>query len=336
MICCSIVFASLLPYNIMEMPLLASIDVGSNTFRLLIGKISQNNRLIDVFTDRIITRLGDSVGETGRLQERNMADSLSALRRFASTLAEYRVEQISAVATSALREASNADSFIQRVFAETGIRIDVITGKREAELTLKGLLASFPHSEFGRPESAFIVDLGGGSTECIVYRDTHVVFMQSIPVGVIKLSAQFLKSDPPSQKDIRDMDTEILSVLNKLHAEIRDVVDQRTQFIGTAGTFSTLASIDLGLTSYSREKLHMHGIPLNRLQAMSKRLISLPLKERKKVPGLEPERADLIIPGLHFTINTMRLFHFSSLTVSEHGILEGVLMEIHGKNISET
>jgi len=101
MICCSVVFADLLPYNIMKMHLLASIDVGSNTFRLLIGKISQKNRLIDVFSDRIITRLGDRVGETGRLQERNMADSLSALRRFASILTEYHVEQISAISTSA-------------------------------------------------------------------------------------------------------------------------------------------------------------------------------------------------------------------------------------------
>jgi exopolyphosphatase/guanosine-5'-triphosphate,3'-diphosphate pyrophosphatase len=265
-----------------------------------------------------------------------MEASLSALKRFASILAEYHVAQFRAVATSALREASNADRFIQIVFAETGIRIDVITGEREAELTLKGLLASFPYSNFSRPESVFIVDIGGGSSECIAYRDNHVVFMQSVPVGVIKLAAKFLKSDPPSQKDIRDMDTEILSVLSSLHTEIRDAVDQRTQFIGTSGTFSTLASVDLGLTSYSREKLHMHAIPLSRLQDMSRRLISLPLKERKNIPGLEPERADLIIPGLHFTINTMRLLHFSTLRVSEYGILEGVLLEIHEKNISET
>jgi len=329
-----IVFAGSLVYN-NTMALIASLDVGSNTFRLLIAEIRED-RIIDVYAGRRITRLGDGVNETGRLQERNMEDSLAALDEFSSVLAEHHVEQVRAVATSALREASNAGIFLRKAFAETGIRIDVITGRQEAELTLKGVLASFPGSAFESPNAAFIVDIGGGSIECIVYRDHRVVFMQSLPVGVIKLTARFLRSDPPVQKDISEMDSGILSLLKGLRMEMGDSVTQHTKFIGTAGTFSTLASIDLGLGSHARERTHLHTIPLERLQDMSRSLISLPLGERKKVTGLEPERADLIIPGLHFTINTMRVFHFPSCTVSEHGILEGVLREVHEKNIPET
>ncbi len=139
-----IVFAGSLVYN-NTMALIASLDVGSNTFRLLIAEIRED-RIIDVYAGRRITRLGDGVNETGRLQEKNMEDSLAALGEFSSILAEHHVEQVRAVATSALREASNAGIFLRKAFAETGIRIDVITGRQEAELTLKGVLASFPGS----------------------------------------------------------------------------------------------------------------------------------------------------------------------------------------------
>ncbi|MEW6587026.1 MAG: hypothetical protein AB1442_15635, partial [Nitrospirota bacterium] len=146
----------------------------------------------------------------------------------------------------------------------------------------------------------------------------------------------FLRSDPPSEKDIADLNSEIISILNSLNARVGRYMSPDTGVVGTAGTFSTLASIDLGLDVYSREKMHMHRIPLSRLEDMSRRLLSLPLAERKKVRGLEPDRADLIIPGLQFTISIMRTFGFQELVVSEYGILEGVLLEIHGKNISET
>lgn len=328
-------FAGSLIYNSITMALLASLDIGSNTLRMLIAEIRQD-RIIDVCAPRRITRLGDGVGETGKLQERNMEASLAVLGEFSALLAGHQVKQIRAVATSALREASNAGVFLRRAYAETGIRIEVISGKEEAALTLKGLLASFPCPEFESPNAAFILDIGGGSTECIIYRDHRVVFMQSLPLGVIKLAARFLGSDPPADKDISDMDSEMRRRLRELARETEHAASPHTKFIGTGGTFSTIACMDLRLDTYAREKIHLHSIPLERLEAMSRRLISLPLEAREKIPGLEPERADLIIPGLHFTINTMQAFGFPLCRVSEHGILEGVLREVHEENISET
>jgi exopolyphosphatase/guanosine-5'-triphosphate,3'-diphosphate pyrophosphatase len=317
------------------MPLYASIDVGSNTLRLLIGNV-KDSRIGEVLYKRRITRLSEGVDQTGRLQEQSIEASLSALREFSSLISKHGVEDVRAVATSALREASNSHIFVEKVFTDTGIPIEVISGEKEAGLTLKGVLSSLPDPVFRIPYSAFIVDIGGGSTEWILYKDKNFVDMGSIPVGVVKFAGSFIKTDPVSDADIKRLDNEIVSFLEDLKIRIGQYIEKDTKFIGTAGTFSTIASIDIGLNTYSREKIHLHRLALNRLQDMNKKLLALPLKERKNIRGLEPERADLIIPGLQFTIKVLEIFGFDELIVSDYGLLEGILLEINEKNIPET
>jgi exopolyphosphatase/guanosine-5'-triphosphate,3'-diphosphate pyrophosphatase len=321
------------------MSLLAVLDIGSNTFRLLIGNVNKD-RIDDVLYERRITRLGDRVNQIGKLQDKNIEASLAVLKEFSSIISSHGIKYIKAVATSALREASNSDIFIQKVSVETGISIEVISGKKEAELTLKGILLSLPESSPITHHPLFIIDIGGGSTEWIICKNKQPVDMGSIPVGVIKLAGDFIKTDPVSETDITELNKEILSNLVGLKMRIGNYIDKQICFIGTAGTFTTIASIDLGLETYSREKIHLHRLPLSRLQDIGKKLSALPLIERKKVKGLEPERADLIIPGIQFTINTMEFFQFDELTISDYGLLEGVLLETlnekNEKNISET
>jgi len=356
------------------MPLFASIDVGSNTIRLLIAEV-KDKRIIDVYYGRKITRLGTGISHTGKLLDKNIEASIAVLKEFSSIISKHDVKRVRAVATSALREASNSDIFIEKVFADTGISIEVISGEKEAELILKGILSYFQlakqespplsppcqggvvggyHCQEGEPGGMFILDMGGGSTEWILYRKGSPgdrtrpqVEMGSIPIGVIKLAGSFIKTDPVSEADIKNLNDEIVLYINDLKARIGNHINSDTRFIGTAGTFSTIASVDLGLETYSREKIHLHSLPLSRLQDMSRRLLSLMLEERKNVRGLEPERADLIIPGLQFTIKVMEFFDFDELTVSDYGLLEGVLFDIfsgvrhggketHGKNIAQT
>lgn len=324
------------------MPLYASIDVGSNTIRLLIGSI-EGNRVIDVYADRKTTRLGNKVDQTGRLQDENIAASIKVLKDLSSVIGKYGADYTRAIATSALREASNSDDFIKKAFDSSGISIEVISGEKEAELTLKGLLSSIPDFELFThrppPNSALIVDIGGGSSEWILYLDKDTVHMGSVPIGVIKLAQRFIKTDPVSETDMNALTGEIVSVLYGLKDRIGYRINTGTRFIGTAGTFTTIASMDLSLDSYSREKVHLHTLSLNRLRAMQDKLVALPLEQRKKVRGLEPDRADLIIPGIQFTISIMEFFGFYELTISDHGLLEGVILdtrEIIGKSISET
>jgi exopolyphosphatase/guanosine-5'-triphosphate,3'-diphosphate pyrophosphatase len=162
----------------------------------------------------------------------------------------------------------------------------------------------------------------------------------TIPMGVIKLAQKYVQAGPVSEYDVNQMAAEIGPVLLELNARIGDV-PKETCLIGTAGTFTTIASVDLGIEQYSRERIHpaFHTIQFDRLLAMKDRLFSLTLKERQTVKGLEPGRADLIIPGIQFTISVMERFRIDELIVSDHGLLEGALLsarETHEKGFSET
>lgn len=308
------------------MSLYAAIDIGSNTFRLLIAEI-KNNRAEDICYKRSITRLGTGIEQTGRLSDTNSDTSLAVLREFSSLISSYRVHHVRTVATSALREASDADIFIQRVLAETGITIEVISGEKEAELTLRGILLSFPEPPPTSTQSFLIVDMGGGSTEWIFYKNNRCLDKGSMPIGVIKLYRKCIKTDPISQTDISELDNEIVPQIQALSKKTLSI-DPQTCLIGTAGTFTTLAAIDLELDTYSREKIHLHRLSLSTLYKIRDNLFALALEERKTVRGLEPERADLIIPGIQFTIKLMDLLQFHDLIISDYGLLEGVLLDI--------
>lgn len=302
--------------------LLSSIDVGSNTIRLLIGRV-ENRKIIRLRTGMVITRLAAGIGETGLLNADNMEKSVSVLKAFSDIISVYGISHIRAVGTSALREAKNSEEFMRRVLSETGINIEVISGEEEAELTAKGVLF-----DLEKRDASFIVDIGGGSTEWIFCRNSSPTELGTIPTGVVRLSDNHIKSDPPSKADILSLKKESDTVLSGLKTQMGHLINSRTVFIGTAGTITTLASIDIGLEVYDHEKIHRHNISLKKLYDISGRLISIPLSERKKMIGLEPERADLIIPGILFTINIMELFGFDNILVSDNGLLEGALIKL--------
>jgi len=304
------------------MPLLASIDVGSNTIRLLIGRV-EGGKVIRQRCEMAITRLAAGIAETGMLKAENIEKSLNVLEEFSRYISESNVRHIRAVGTSALREAKNSEEFIKRVLSETGINIEVISGEEEAGFTVRGVL-----SDIQKSDSSLIIDIGGGSTEWIFCRNSTLVEMGTLPMGVVKLFDRNIKSDPPAKKDIASLEREIGSALNELKKKTGRLINTETLLIGTAGTITTLASIDLKLEKYSHEKIHGHKISLGRLYAISKLLTTAQLSERKKIIGLEPERADLIIPGIVFTISIMELFGFNNILVSDDGLLEGLLIKL--------
>jgi exopolyphosphatase/guanosine-5'-triphosphate,3'-diphosphate pyrophosphatase len=306
------------------MPLCAAIDIGSNTIRLLIAQVSHGD-IADVLTDRKITQLGNLVSQTGRLQDSNMEASLAVLERYASIISEHEVRHVTAVGTSALREASNSGDFIQKVFSKTGIHVKVISGNEEARLTVKGILSSLHRSSFITDRLSLILDIGGGSTEWIICRGTNILDMGSIPVGVIKLRGDCIRADPVSADDLSRLTLKIIPVISQLKQNKGSQIQPDTIFIGSSGTFTTIATVDLQLNVYARDKVHLHSISFEKLQDIREKLSSMTLAERLKVTGLEPERADLIIPGLLFTINVMECFQFGKLTVSDYGLLEGVI-----------
>ncbi|HET6514061.1 MAG TPA: hypothetical protein VFG09_02795 [Thermodesulfovibrionales bacterium] len=312
----------------------AAIDVGSNTLRLLIGSV-QGDEVTRIYTARSVTRLAEDLRETGSLRKENRERSIEALKDFSRSIAQYGATRVSAVGTSALREAKNSREFVLKAYEDSGILIDIISGIREAELTARGVLAGI------QPTAAqsLIIDIGGGSTEWIIQEGPfrEKVLCGTVPLGVVNLQERFMKTDPPAEHEISALTERINDSFHSGEWDIGDAARRETKtgnhavsprgLIGTGGTITTLASLDLGVREYDYRKIHLHQIPLARLRQLMTLLVSLPRHERQKIDGLEPERADLIIPGILLTIRLMEILGFDGITVSDYGLLEGLLVE---------
>jgi exopolyphosphatase/guanosine-5'-triphosphate,3'-diphosphate pyrophosphatase len=307
------------------MQLLASVDIGSNAVRLLIGHVKDGS--VDrVKFERSVTRLGEGSFGTGILRKPNMERTLNVLKRFSGIIASYGIKSKRAVGTEALRAAKNSKEFLRDVLSETGIEIEIISTDEEAGLTATGAISSI-----GRKGRAFILDIGGGSTEWMLVRDEILLKSGSIPLGVIRLHDKYIKNDPPAPGEIGPMKSEIRGFLDAVSREAEDFIGEDASFVQTGGTASTIASIDLMLDVYEHEKIHTHKITIERLGEILSFLEPLPLIERAKARGLEPERADLIIPGIHFTIMFMERFGFQTVTISDCGLPEGVILRLSGE-----
>ncbi|GAB4389742.1 MAG: exopolyphosphatase [Thermodesulfovibrionales bacterium] len=302
---------------------LASIDVGSNSIRLLIGNVARG-RVFPLAHGRVVTRLAEGVEARGLLSGRAMDATLAALRGYSARIREAGADAAVAVGTSALREASNAGRFLARVLGETGIDVEVVSGQREAELTARGVLSSVI-----APRGAVIIDIGGGSTEWMLCLGGRLVDRDTLPVGVVKLLERHLRSDPPSVAEMRALKVEADRVADSVRARLEGRLGEGHVMVATAGTATTLAAVDLALEVYDPDRVQMHEMSVERLEELLERLASVPLATRRGVRGLEPERADLIIPGAVLSIGLVRGLGFGKVHISDHGLLEGALLELH-------
>ncbi len=302
----------------------AAIDIGTNTIRLLIASL-HNGKLRRVTTERAVTRLGKGLLITGRLNNSSMLDSLNTLSQFKNICDEHGVEQIIAVGTSALREAANSAEFIKTLKSDTGIETEIISGEKEALLTLRGISGNIAQI----PAHMFITDIGGGSTEWI--KTNEDIRFGSISIGAVKLHEQFIKNDPPLSMELEDLSDHIFSIIKSSDLSNMEF-DNKFDFVATGGTATTLAAIDLKLPEYDGVKIHLHKIGFDALNFIYKRLISLSINQRLEIAGIESQRADLIIAGTLILKNMMEFIKATEVIISDCGLLEGVLIDYWNNN----
>ena len=297
----------------------ASIDLGTNTVRLLIASLGGKG-VEPLLVMRRITRLGGGFTREAGLSPEARQRTEEALVEFASALTRYQVTQLRAVATSAVRDAVNGVQFCNGVLARTGIKLEIIGGEEEGLLTLAGIRAGL-----GDPDGTLLAfDVGGGSTEYTLANGAPPRFIRSLPLGVVRLTEG--KQDPEAMADKIDRELEGLAV-EMAGAGI--IVDpSRTLLAGTAGTATTLASIDLGMTDYDYRRVNGHWLTRDRVAAILEQLQGLTPEERLAVPGMEKGREDLIIAGALVTLKTLDRFGFEGMKVSDFGLLEGVLLSV--------
>jgi exopolyphosphatase/guanosine-5'-triphosphate,3'-diphosphate pyrophosphatase len=287
----------------------AAIDLGTNTTRLLIADVNAE-RVEEISGRTTITRLGEGVDARRRLLPLPIARVRNVLADYRRELESLGAERTLAAATSAVRDAENGEAFLGEIEWSYGFTTRLLTGEEEAELTLRGV------GEAGH--DALVVDIGGGSTE-LIGAGTRI----STELGSVRLTERFLPSDPPTEDELDTLGAATRSVLAE---QVPETLTAR-RAIGVAGTITSLAALDLGLVEYDRDRVHGHRLGDAAVKAQLERLAALPVAERRRVPGLEPERAPVIVAGAVVLREIMRHFGLASIEASERDILHGIALE---------
>lgn len=300
------------------MPTFAAVDIGSNSVRLKIARL-QRGRLRALHEDREVTRLGQGVFGSGFLTPESMADTVRVLRRFHRATQQIVTDSVRVVATSALRDARNSQAFIEWVRSATGWRVEIISGVEEARLIHLGLVTS-PRID---RSPTLMMDLGGGSCELTVSQGGRIRDAVSLPLGAVRLTNEFLRHDPPRKRGLTQLHGFITREVNK-------VVDRVTTakiktVIATSGTAAALAAV---ASHFGRRTGAKNTVSRADMRRIAKRLAKLPIGERRKIEGIGPRRAEIIVAGAavyHELLERLRLkgFRYSPL-----GLRDGILAQM--------
>lgn len=307
---------------------IASIDIGTNTFRLLVSEAESGNSLKKLYISREITRLGEGLTTEKMLINPNAIDrSLKTLSGFSLKLKEYDVRKLRAVATSAVRESLNGRDFVKKVETETGIPVEVISGDEEARLTVEGVLNSV---SFDTPE-CLIFDIGGGSTEYVYVKEGEITNIASTGLGVVRLTEKYLGSETDTEPDIALLSRHIHETLGDCLSSFPAAAGDKITLIGTAGTPTTLAAMELRLAKYDPALVNNFILTSGMIGRTLQAVLSVPRSERTKIPGLEKGREDLIVSGITVVQKTMERFSSDRMVVSDAGLLEGIAYNMIGR-----
>jgi exopolyphosphatase / guanosine-5'-triphosphate,3'-diphosphate pyrophosphatase len=292
----------------------ASIDIGTNAVLLLIIDLNEGVReIMDVST---ITRLGEGLIRTGELSPTAMTRTLEVLETYAEIARGRHIDQVVCYGTSALREAKNSNEFIERVEKRLGWRVHVISTYQEAYYTYLSVKAD--PAMVG--SSWLIVDIGGGSTEVIQADNERFLEYTSLPVGTVKLTDMFIKHDPPLEQEISELTQYVRSTLT-LPCPPQQII------IGMAGTMTTFGAMIKGIP-FEKQAIHGMEIPLSTFDAWIEKMKTMTVAERRRLPGMEPGREDLLFQGLVLMREIMRYCGSGSLVVNTHGARYGILYDM--------
>ncbi|MFI5230382.1 MAG: Ppx/GppA family phosphatase [Gemmatimonadales bacterium] len=298
----------------------AAIDIGSNSIRQIVADVSAEGAIQVVDEMKAAPRLAAGLADSGAISELAIAAATDALERMATLARQLGAERVDAVATSAVRDASNAAEFLGRVQGVTGLRVRVLDGEEEARLSFRSAIA---HFDMGVGRSV-VVDIGGGSVELALSAEGIIERLGSLPFGAIRLTEEYLR-EGSSDKQIRRLRRAVTAGIHRLIPK-RDW--RGAQFIGSGGTFTNLAGIYLARQGVlTARSVHAARIPRADLEHILDTLADMSPDERRDVPGLNAERADIIVAGLAVAAEVLRRLEAREIVVSRYGIREGLLLE---------
>lgn len=295
----------------------AAIDCGTHSTRLLVH--DGTDTLERLMT---ITKLGQGVDGSGRLAPEAIERTVAALREYRTVMDRHGVERVRITATSAARDAANADEFFDAAEAVVGTRPELLSGLDEGWLSFRGATA-----ELDQADGPFLVfDIGGGSTE-FAFGGEEATAAMSLDIGCVRLTEKYIESDPPRPE-------ELVACLSITEAHLDDVAREMPQsfeartFVGLAGTVAAAAMVEIGLPEYDRDQVHHFRLTKEAAEDVYRTLATENREDRSHNPGLEPGRVDTIVAGMSILVRIMRYFGIEELLVSEADILDGLAFSL--------
>ena len=301
------------------MPVFAAVDIGSNSVRLKIARL-RGRRLHSIHEDREVTRLGEGVFRTNFLTPESMSETVKVLRRFHRTAQRLGTDSVRVVATSALRDARNSQAFLEWVRSATGWTVEIISGLEEARLIHLGLVSNLRLSG-----TILMIDLGGGSCELTVSRQEHIRETVSLPLGAVRLTSEFLAHDPPRKGELQRMRgfiaREVGRVLDRIVASHVKVA------IATSGTAAALSAAASHLIHGPHQR-QASIVSRAEMKKIAKLISRLPLEGRKKIQGIGPRRAEIIVAGAMVYHELMERCQLRTFRYSPLGLRDGLLSQM--------
>jgi len=299
----------------------AVIDVGTNSVKLLVADVQGGNAR-PVVEESLQTRLGKNFYETHRLQPDAIAHTAGAVADYAKVAREKHATSIRVVATSAARDAVNQNELVSAIEKASDLKVEIISGEQEAEWAFQGATSS---RDFANTP-LLLLDVGGGSSEFIVGHGGHKSYARSFPIGTVRLMEKFPHADPPTRDEFAKCRDWIEKFLREqVRPELEPVLQREKnsgeiQLAGTGGTATILARMKLKSDHYDRERIEATRLSLKQVRKYLESLWSLPLAQRRELPGLPKSRADVILPGVLIYTSVMEQFGFAELRVSTRGL----------------
>jgi len=305
---------------------LAAIDIGSNSVRLMVAEPLRegNYRILD--EEREPTRLGRALNSTGRLDPEAIELTLAALRRFQQIAAGFQVDELRTIATCAVREATNGPEFCRRAKKELGIEIDVISSEKEARLAFYSVRRAFDLSG----KNVIVADIGGGSTELILASGNVIESTFTTPLGAVRLTEMFNSDGGVTEGDFERL---CKTIDHQLRKSVRKPFFAPHLLIGSGGTFTSLGEMMMAAKGQIGLPSRGYTVSHAELSHLLDRLRKMPLKSRRGVPGLTPDRADIIVAGLTVIDRIMRQFRVNLLQVHNRGVRDGLVLTMIDQNL---
>lgn len=283
---------------------------------MLIVEVDDQGRISELDRRSTVTRLGRGVDADDRLGESAMHDTWAVVDDYRARMRDVGIDKAVALMTSAVRDATNGAAFAQSIRDRHGIAPMVLTGEQEARLTYAGATTGLKDEG-----PILVIDVGGGSTELVIGRQQRVHFHTSTQLGVVRQGERFLQHDPPTASELAALAAEAKAIIGASIPRTLDLPSLRA--ISVAGTATQAAAIDLGLVRYDPSRVHGHILTRAALAGQLEHLRHLTLDERRRVRGIHPDRALVIVPGLVILLACLDAFRLKETTVSEHDILLG-------------